>query len=156
VAPSVAANLGMAEIAAILNETAPNPPYFVAYQLTTINSENAKESAAPLKVVPTDDAAHPYLGIFHNRINRREFATYLGYSSDLITWHTLGQIHAPASQPDMRVLPDDSILYAEEYNPSGRPELNVHYYGNADLTGLRALIANPAVPPTQAMTLPRT
>jgi hypothetical protein len=62
------------------------------------------------------DPAHPYLGEFHNQINTTQFATYLGYSTDLSVWHTLGQIHSAASQPDMRILPDDSVLYAEEYN----------------------------------------
>ena len=113
----------MAEIAAILNETAPNRPYLVAYQLTTTDANNTKTGLAPLKVVPTDDTAHPYLGVFHNQINTTQFATYLGYSSNLSAWHTIGQMHSPASQPDMRILPDDSVLYAEEYNPSGRPSV---------------------------------
>ncbi len=146
----------MADIAAILNETAPNRPYLVAYQLATTDANNTKAGAAPLKVVPTDDPAHPYLGVFHNPINTSQFATYLGYSTDLSAWHTLGQIHRPASQPDMRILPDDSVLYAEEYNPSGRPYVRIQYYGNTGLTGLQALIANPAVAPTTAMTMPGT
>jgi hypothetical protein len=57
IAPPVAINLGMAEIAAILNETAPNPPYLVAYQLTTTDANNTKAGLAPLKVVPTNDVA---------------------------------------------------------------------------------------------------
>jgi hypothetical protein len=156
VAPPIANDLGMAEIAAILNETAPNRPYLVAYQLTTRDASDTKAGAAPLKVVPTADAAHPYLGVFHNQINTSQFATYLAYSSNLRAWHTLGQIHSPASQPDMRILPDDSVLYAEEYNPSGRPYVRIQYYGNAGSTGLQALIANPAVAPTDATTLPGT
>jgi hypothetical protein len=156
VAPSIAGDLGMADIAAILNETAPNRPYLVAYQLTATGANDTKASAAPLKVVPTDDAAHPYLGIFHNQINTTQFATFLGYSSNLSAWHTLGQIHNPASQPDIRILPDDSVLYAEEYNPSGRPYVRIQYYGNAGFTGLQSLIANPAVAPTTAMTMPGT
>ena len=71
-------------------------------------------------MVPTDDPAHRYLGVFHNQINVTLFATYLGYSADLRIWYTLGEIHRPASQPDVRILPDDSVLYAEEYNPSNR------------------------------------
>ena len=156
IAPSVASALSMTQLAAILNETAPNPPYLVAYQLTTTDAHGAVAGAAPLKVVPTDDSAHPYLGVFHNPISTTQFATYLGSSSDLKAWHTLGEIHQPASQPDMRILADDSVLYAEEYNPSGRPYVRVQYYGNAGLTGLEALIANPAVAPTQAITLPPT
>ena len=156
VAPPIAANLGTADIAAILNETAPNRPYLVAYQLTTTDANNNLAGAAPLKVVPTDDSLHPYLGVFHNQINSTQFATYLGYSSDLRVWHTIGQIHSPASQPDLRILPDDSVVYAEEYNPTGRPYVRVQYYGNSAVRGLAALIANPAVAPTQTITLPGT
>ena len=155
-APPVAAKLGTADIAAILNETAPNKPYLVAYQLTTTDANNNLAGAAPLKVVPTDDSLHPYLGVFHNQINTAQFATYLGYSTDLRVWHTIGRIHSPASQPDLRILPDDSVVYAEEYNPSGRPYVRVQYYGNGAVSGLAALIANPAVAPTQAITLPGT
>jgi hypothetical protein len=156
VAPSVAATLSTPDVAAILNETAPNKPYLVAYQLTTTDANNNIAGAAPLKVVPTDDASHPYLGVFHNQINSTQFATYLGYSTDLRVWHTIGQIHGPASQPDLRILPDDSVVYAEEYNPSGRPYVRVQYYGNGAVSGLKALIDNPAVAPTQAITLPGT
>ena len=156
VAPPIAANLGTADIAAILNETAPNKPYLVAYQLTTTDANNNLAGTAPLKVVPTDDSLHPYLGVFHNQINSTQFATYLGYSTDLRVWRTIGQIHSPASQPDLRILPDDTVVYAEEYNPSGRPYVRVQYYGNGAVSGLAALIANPAVAPTQAITLPGT
>ncbi len=156
VAPPIAATLGTTDIAAILNETAPQKPYVIAYQLTTTDANNNIAGAAPLKVVPTDDALHPYLGVFHNQINSTQFATYLGYSTDLRVWHTIGQIHSPASQPDLRILPDDSAVYVEEYNPSGRPYVRVHYYGNGATSGLEALIANPAVAPTQAITLPGT
>jgi hypothetical protein len=156
VAPPVAATLSTQDIAAILNETAPNKPYFVAYQLKTTDANNKIAGAAPLKVVPTDDASHPYLGVFHNQINSTQFATYLGYSTDLRVWRTIGQIHSPASQPDLRILPDDSVAYAEEYNPSGRPYVRVQYYGNGATSGLKALIGNPAAAPTQAITLPGT
>jgi hypothetical protein len=155
VAPPSANNLGMADIAAILNEQV-GSPYLVAYQLTTTDVNGTIAGLAPLKVVPTDDAAHPYLAVFHNQINSTQFATFLGYSSDLMTWHTLGRIHSPASQPDMRILSDDSVLYAEEYNPSGRPYVRVQYYGNAAISGLQALIANPATAPSNAITLAGT
>ena len=156
VAPAIANQLSMDQLADIFNETAPNPPYLVAYQLTTTDAHGTIASAAPLKVVPTDDSVHPYLGVFHNQINTTQFATYLGYSTDLRVWNTLGELHRPASQPDMRILPDDSVLYAEEYNPSGRPYVRVHYYGNGGLTGLQALIADPSFAPTKAITLPGT
>src|SRR5271163_2332148 len=155
VAPPSASNLGMAGIAAILNEQVAKP-YLVAYQLTTRDANGAIAGLAPLKVVPTNDPEHPYLGVFHDQINATRFATYLGYSTNLRTWHTLGRIHSPASQPDIRILADDSVLYAEEYNPSGRPNVRIQYYGNAGSTGLQALMANPAVAPTAAMTMPGT
>src|SRR5919108_4028371 len=82
VAPPVASGLTMDQLAAIFNETAPNSPYLVAYQLTTTDANGTVASAAPLKVVPTDDPVHPYLGVFHNQINITQFATYLGYSAD--------------------------------------------------------------------------
>ena len=156
VAPPAANRLSMAQLAAILNETAPNPPYFVAYQLTATDAQGTIAGAAPLKVVPTDDPAHRYLRVFHNPVNRTQFATYLGYSNDLKGWHALGEIHRPASQPDMRILADDSVLYADEHNPSGRPAIRIQYYGNTGLTGLQALIANPAIAPTSTITLPGT
>jgi hypothetical protein len=165
VAPtSVLDQLGnMAQIAAIFNETAPgrkdDPPYAL-YQLTARDKPTQTlASAAPLKVVPTDDHSHPYLGVFHNQINRTQFATYLGYSADLRSWYVLGQIHSQASQPDLRILPDDSVVYAEEYNPSTHPYVRVHYYGNAagtGVTGLQALITDPKTAPTNALTLPGT
>ena len=154
----------MAQIAAILNETAPpasnSDLSFALYQLTTFDeATQTVAGAAPLKVVQTDDTTHPYLAVFHNPINSTQFATYLGYSADLKSWYTLGQIHSPASQPDIRILPDDSVVYAEEYNPSGRPYVRVQYYnGNpaAGLSGLQALIKNPTTTPTDAMTLAGT
>jgi hypothetical protein len=157
IAPPVASNLSTAQIVDILNEnTTGLPPYLVAYQLMTTDAHGAVASAAPLKVVPTDDPDHPYLGIFHNQINSTQFATYLGYSPDLKIWHTIGEIHRPASQPDLRILPDDSVLYAEEYNP-GRPQVKLNYYGNVGaMTGLKALILNPGTAPTQTATLPPT
>ncbi len=56
----------------------------------------------------------------------------------------------------MRILPDDNVLYAEEYNPSGRPYVRIQYYGNGGVTGLQSIIANPGVAPTTAITLPGT
>jgi hypothetical protein len=156
IAPPSASDLTMAEIAAILNETAPTPPYLVAYRLETRDVYGNKMSAAPLKVIPTDDPDHPYLGVFHHPINSTQFATYLAYSTNLSVWYTLGEIYQPAAQPDMRILPDDSVLYAEEYEGPNRINVRVQYYGNTNVSGLQALIANPAVPPTNAITLPGT
>src|SRR5215469_13896782 len=46
VAPPVASRLSMAQLDAILNETAPNTPYLVAYQLKTTDAHGAVASAA--------------------------------------------------------------------------------------------------------------
>jgi hypothetical protein len=49
------------------------------------------------------------------------------------------------------------VLYADEVNSSWRPYVYVTHYGNTgNRTGLSALVANPAVPPTNAITLPGT
>src|ERR1700724_183286 len=91
VAPATAATLRTAQIAAILNDTASNKPYLVAYQLTTTDANNNVAGAAPLKVIPTDDSLTPYLGVFHNQINSTQFAKYLGSTHDLRVRHTNGQ-----------------------------------------------------------------
>lgn len=156
IAPPAAAELSMRQIADILDENTAAPPYFVAYQLTTTDADGTKASLAPLKVLPTDDPGHPYLGVFHNQISRTRFATYLAYSPDLKAWRTIGEIERDASQPDMRILPDNSVLYAEEHNP-GRPQVKLNYYGNSgSTTGLQALILSPQAAPTKTVTLPGT
>jgi hypothetical protein len=148
----------MQQIAAILNEAGSNAPYLVAYALTATRADGSVVSAAPLKVVQTDDSDCPYLGVYHNAIiNSTKFTTYLGCSPDLRTWSERGAVHSDASQPDIRIQPDDSVLYADEFNPTNRPHVYVAYYGNsANQTGLKALVANPAVPPTAVVALPGT
>ena len=132
IAPSVANNLTMEQIVAILNETGSNAPYLVAYSLTATRANGSVVSAAPLKVVQTDDSDCPYLGVYHNAIiNSTQFTTYLGCSPDLRTWSERGAVHSDASQPDIRILPDDSVLYADEFNPTNRPHVYVAYYGNS-------------------------
>jgi hypothetical protein len=130
------------------------------HSTTTSSSDDRSSghqvSVAPLKVVQTDSTMCPYIGVYHNLNNTTQFATYLGCSSDLATWSQVGQIHSPASQPDLRVLSDGSVLYAEEYN-TGRAVVRMHYYGNVPgKTGLEALIANPAVIPKNTFTAPQT
>ncbi len=157
IAPAIAHDLSTSNLAAILNETGPNPAQFVAFKLTAVKADGTVVSAAPLKIVQTDNAACPYLGVYHNSINSAQFATYLGCSPDGQAWREIGAIHQPASQPDIRILPDHSVLYAEEYNPNKRPYVRIQYYGNLQTqTGLDALIANPATTPTTAITLPGT
>jgi hypothetical protein len=156
--------LTMEQLAAILNEdhsAAPNTPYLDTYQQTTINdTTNAIASLAPLKVVQTDDPIHPYLGVFHNQVTTTEFATFAAYSLDLNTWHTIGTIDNVAageygSQPDVRILPDESVLFAEEYNPASKPQIRVRYYGKTGArTGLQLFIADPGTVPSYEKILP--
>jgi hypothetical protein len=155
-APPAASQLNMSQIAAILNETVSNPSSWEIFQLATTDASGHQISVAPLKLVQTDSILCPYVGVYHNQINTTQFATYLGCSSNLATWSQVGQIHSPASQPDLRLLSDGSVLYAEEYNP-GRPVVRMHYYGDVPgKTGIDALIANPALTPTKTYTAPQT
>jgi hypothetical protein len=168
IAPPIASTLSMSQIIAILNQQAPNPAYLDAYQQVTVtDSTQAIASLAPLKVVQTGDSAHRYLGVFHNQATISKFATWAAFSGDLIQWHTLGEIDDIAnleygSQTDIRILSDDSILFAEEYNPAkpdgsipaNKPHIRVRYYGNGAQTGLQAFIANPRVAPTTQIGLP--
>ncbi|WP_219728991.1 hypothetical protein, partial [Pseudomonas protegens] len=64
-------------------------------------------SAAPLQISQTDDPNHPYIGVFHAlEKGTSVFNTYLSYSSDLMSWHTIGMIHHAASMPNLRILSD--------------------------------------------------
>jgi hypothetical protein len=145
--------LTMEQLAAILNEdhsATTNTAYLDIYQQTTINdTTNAIASLAPLKVIQTGDPIYPYLGVFHNQVTTTEFATFAAYSLDLNTWHTIGSIDNVAageygSQPDVRILPDESVLFAEEYNSASKPQIRVRYYGKTGAqTGLQLFIADP-------------
>jgi hypothetical protein len=156
--------LTIAQVAAILNQdqiAALNTPYLDAYQQKTVrDATNAIASLAPLKVVQTDDPAHPYLGVFHDQVDARKFAAYAAYSLDLKTWRTIGAIDNVAggeygSQPDIRILPDDSVLFAEEYHPAGKPQVRVRFYGKTGAqTGLQMFIADPGGVPTNEKVLP--
>lgn len=152
--------LTMRQLAAIMNQTATTTPYLDLYQQTTTDATGAVASLAPLKVVQTDDPAHPYLGVFHNPVTPAKFAAYAAYSTDLAHWRTLGQIDDVAAgeygaQPDIRVLADDSVLFAEEYNPAHRPQIRLRYYGRSGgHTGLAAFVANPSITPTWQKVLP--
>jgi hypothetical protein len=163
VAPPIASGLSTDQIAAILNQNVvPLPDEIDAYQQTTVTDATGSiASLAPLKVVQTPLSDHPYLGVFHNQVTNTKFATYAAYSLDLKTWHTLGAIDDISnqdfgSQPDIRVLPDESVLFAEEYNGKSvnQPQIRVRFYGNAAQTGLLAFIADPTLTPTVEKILP--
>ena len=90
------------------------------------------------------------------------FASYAACSLDLSVWNTLGVIddvlkNEYGSQPDIRILPDDSVLFAEEYAniAANKLQIRVRYYGNRGAaTGLQTFIANPSVTPTTEKILP--
>jgi len=148
--------LTMPQIATILNQIDKNGTYLDQYQLMTItDTTGAVASLAPLKVVQTGDPNRPYLGVFHNQVTTKKFATYAAYSTDLVNWHTLGAIDDIAageygSQPDIRILNDDTVLFAEEYNPASRPQIRLRYYG----AGVEAFMDNPGLSPTYQKVLP--
>jgi hypothetical protein len=152
--------LTMAQIAAIFNQIATSNPYLDAYHQTTTDAAGVTLGLTPAKVVQSDDEVHPYLAVFHHPATPVKFATYAAYSTDLVNWHTLGAIDDVAageygSQPDIRILSDDSILFGEEYNPASRPQVRVRYYGiTGGQTGLAAFIANPGMTPTYQVVLP--
>ena len=55
----------------------------------------------------------------------------------------------------IRILYDDSVLYADEDKSTGSPRINVRYYGKSGrLTGLDFLVSNPARAPTKEKLLP--
>jgi hypothetical protein len=151
-----------AQLAAILNQRATTTPYLDAYNQTVTEEASGRSAGlAPVKVVQTDDRNHPYLGVFHAQVMPDRFAAYAAYSRDLVRWQVLGAIDNIAaggfgSQPDIRILPDDSVLYAEEYHPKGEaPQIRVRYYGTADgRSGLQIFLANPAAAPTYQKVLP--
>jgi hypothetical protein len=157
-APPVAATLTEAQLVAILDESAPNTPYASVYGLRGTAPDGTKLSAAPLKIAQTDLPQTPYIGVFHTALNATQFETILAWSSNLISWTVLGAIHQLASQPDLRVLPDDSVLYTDEYDPAGTSYVYLAYYGPQPngQTGLQALLADPATTPTATQVLPVT
>src|SRR5260370_20670851 len=54
IAPAIASQLTMADIAAILNETVNNPSSWEVFQLATTDASGHQVSVAPLKLVHTD------------------------------------------------------------------------------------------------------
>ena len=126
VAPSIAATLDTPQIAAILNETAPNKPYLVAYQLKTTDANDNTAGAAPLKVVPTDDSQHPYLAVFHNQINSTQFATPLAGTTSTLAL----DVFIPPNQPNQSWLGAVQL-----YLSCPSANFNNQYIGQAELTG---------------------
>jgi hypothetical protein len=107
-------------------------------------------SADAIKIIPTRDARWPYLGVYHHSDQHGSFATELAASADLKAWHPIRTIGTAASMPDLRLLYDNSLLIAQERNPSGkRPFIELQYYDQ-----LRGFAKSD--PPSQTMALPLT
>jgi hypothetical protein len=153
IAPAIASQYQMKDIEDILNEQ--RPYYIVAYGTAAKRPDNTIVPAAPLKVVQTNYAACPYAAVYHNLISSTQFATYLACSTDLVAWSEHGQIHAQASQPDIRILYDNNVLYADEDKSTSSPRIKVRYYATSgNVAGLNSLVDNPARPPTNEKLLP--
>ena len=78
IAPSVASNLTMQQIAAILNETGPNPPYLVKYALTATeaNDNTIGFIHDPLTITPEPGSLAPLAtGLLAGVARRRRKAT---------------------------------------------------------------------------------
>jgi hypothetical protein len=147
-----------AQLVALLNGAGPTP-YLDAYQQKTIGPTGQTLNAATLKAIPTGLSMMPYLGVFQapQPGNPTKFTTYATWSADLMAWRTLGPVHVDGGQPDIRLLNDGSLLYADEYNPNGRPVVYLAYYGPQPVeTGLLGFIGTPGEIPTNAVVLPRT
>lgn len=135
------------ELLAILNRTASSEIYFIAYGLCIPTPTGATASADVLKIIPSPDPTWPYLGVYHRNDQSGAFRTELAGSADLKTWHAVKTISDASSMPDIRVLPDGSVLYAQERNPSGRrPFIELRYYDH-----LSTFMSSR--PPTQRLSL---
>jgi hypothetical protein len=137
-------HMTMNQFASILNEKGTNP-YFTASQV-----RSGKATVDSLKILQTKNIEHPYIGLYHHLAGSL-FNSYIASSKDLKSWATIKVIRTASSMPDAVILPDNSVLYAEERNPSrNRPYIQVSYYktfGN--------FISHPESP-TATINLPRT
>ncbi len=134
----------------ILNHSASTETYFSAYGLRIATPSGVTASADVLKIIPSRDQRWPYIGVYHRNDRFGQFKTELAASADLKTWHAVKTISEASSMPDIRVLRDGSLLYAEERNPSGhRPFIELRYYDN-----LTTFVSSAA--PTRRITLPFT
>jgi len=147
----VSVTLSEKDLVALLNRSTPVAPIADAYGLTLPHPEKRAASADALKVIETGNVATPYLGVYHHNDGADRFRTSFVGTRDFVRWQPLGDLGHAASMPDIRMLIDGSILYADERNPSGRrPQITVRHYA-----GLAEFIAAPAHP-SAVLALPRT
>ncbi|HEY4517144.1 MAG TPA: IPT/TIG domain-containing protein, partial [Candidatus Paceibacterota bacterium] len=150
IAPPSASSLTMDDLQAILEEQGPNTPYVELYGASAdgIGMDGLKIVETPI------GSTYPYLGVFHQLVGSA-FDTYAAYSTDLKTWHLLGTIRGGTSgQPDIRILPDKSVLVAYEMPSFFTSHITVKYYSSVDSfitnpSGATATIDLPMVPGNQ-------
>ena len=151
VSTNAAVSLNKTTITQMLNEksVANGAAYSSAFTVSVIFPNGKSVDMDSMKVIQTTDSTHPYLAVFHqlDSANSLLYNSYLASSLDLKSWTFIGQIHHAAGMPDIRILQDNSVLLAEELNPTGnRPFIGLTYYKNANgVTGLDRFIKNPSV-----------
>lgn len=101
------------------------PPYYANVGALT----SSGVLAGVLRIAETKDPRYPYIGLFHTNLGNNIFEIRLSSSKDLKTWTTLKAVSKEAGMPDMIVLPDNSLLYAEETSIVGRvPFIKVRHF----------------------------
>lgn len=139
--------LDWAGLQAIFNLNEPGQPYYTAAGLNI-----GGMSADAIKIVQTDLSQATYIGVFHHvQSNGVYFNTYLASIIPGENWSLIGQISSNCSMPQIAILPDDSVLFAEECNPNNRPFIVVNYYQT-----ISGFVANPSETPTYTISLPWT
>lgn len=109
------------------------------------------KTADTFKIVQSGVEGYRYLGVYHSFAGGVFFDSYLAYSNDLINWKNIGRISQASGMPDVRILPDRSVLLAHERNPSGnRPYIEVWYYNT-----FNDFISKPGSP-SRVFALPQT
>ena len=138
VAPAAAANLSMGDLETIFNERGSRTPYYAANQVVI-----GGVTADVIKIIQTPSGSrYPYLAVYHHLVGGDRFGSYLAYSNDLKSWQGIGMIDDYSGMPDVRILPDNSVVFAQERNPSkNRPYVQVRYYRT-----LSGFISNPTSP----------
>jgi hypothetical protein len=138
------------ELVSILNRESKTSSIVSTYGLTMQLRSNRRVSADVIKIIETRSFPWPYVGVFHRFDRHDYFKTEMIVSHDLRNWQHVRTISDKASMPDIRLLVDGTVLYAEERNPSGtRPFIEVSHFRD-----LQTFSASGA--PSSSVTLPKT
>jgi hypothetical protein len=140
------------ELVNILNRQSSAPTFVSAYGLTMQLRSGHKVSADVVKIIETRDFPWPYVGVFHRFDRGDYFKTEMVASHDLRNWQHVRTISDRASMPDIRLLSDGAVLYAEERNPSGtRPFIEVSHFRDLQTFSFSGAASNTvALPKTKA------